>query len=223
VHESSPDVLVGTEKELYTLALGDDWHGAPECGVYRLAKGSWKTERQCLLPTAKKNESEVFLSIAVAPDGHVWVAGRHHHGETVVHGAVWEKTPKGWVEHSVADEKLSHVAVGPDGRVWAAGSSLWRFDAGAFHELMPTPGGDCQSLWVGKEVWLLSGNEPEPLLLVAGQFVKVPVDDREEDFVAAISGSGSAVWATGKYHVWSLTRDGTAPEPIELTFDEPKR
>ncbi len=220
VHDSSPDVLAGNSKVLYALALGDDWHGAPECGVYRFQNSNWVPDRQCLLPTATKNESEQFLAIAVAPDGHVWVAGRHYRGGAVDHGAVWEKTQKGWVEHAVADEKLSQVAVGPDGRVWAAGKSLWRLDDGAFHELTATPEGDARSLWVGKQVWLSNG---APWRLVGGKLERVAVDEDEDDFVAAISGSGSMVWATGEHHVWSLTRDGSAPEPLEMTFDEPKR
>ena len=221
VHESSPDVLVRAGNDVFALALGDDWHGAPECGVYRLAKNKWVRELGCVLPTRQNDAVTTFYSIATDTRGGVWVAGRAYRGGAFDRGFVMERTSKGWVEHVIADDQLSRVAVGADGTVWAAGKSLWRQSGKTFVEQLSVPAKESNDLWVGDEVWLISGYEP--YRLVGQRFEKVLADPSDEGSVSTIRGSGKNVWAAGQRVVWSFSRDGSTPEPITVTFHEPKR
>ena len=71
--------------------------------------------------------ADVINSIAIAPDGHVWI-GAFNGSDWPYHGGVGEFDGTTWQSYTRENSPLPHnqvesVDVGPDGRVWAGTAS----------------------------------------------------------------------------------------------------
>jgi hypothetical protein len=221
-HDGLPWELEGTEQMLYTLVEGDDWHGPPECGVFRFANGAWgKAELECPHPKKPDDRVMVLRDLEVDPSGNVWVAGHVAlHGKPAS-GMLWlrEHGKKQWNELPVDDVKLASVGVGADGSVFAGGKSLWQRRASAW-ERVSTDSDEIGSLWVqsAERVWLARGSRARVFSGGAEHDVEIVAPGEGID---RVHGAGEHVWAMSRSAAWKLDRDADSAKPVRVTIDSP--
>ena len=222
-HHQSPDRLAGNARDLYALALGDDWHGPPHCGLFRYEASGWgKGVKLCKRPKASGDRFEVFKDFAVARDGTVWVVGQLWKDEQSIGGAAWWFRGKETGQIAVDDPKLAQVSIATDGTLWAAGTHLWRAAGNAFDRLSSSSE-PTEALWARSRdrAWLVRAGIP----LVFDKNREHPVDvepaDSEAPHIYELHGAGDHVWALGRQVAWSLEHGASGREPITIDVTAP--
>lgn len=221
-HEGIPWELSGNAHELYTLVEGDDWHGPPECGLYRFSKGKWgKAELSCPRPKQPTDRVMLLTSVDVTADGSLWVAGRVLANGQPQSGMVWSrrKAEAAWTETAVDDLALHSVSVAADGSVWAAGRSLWRRNDSSFERVTKAEQA-VDAFWPesSKRVFLVRGGKP--FVFIEGRELPIPIE-ASDDSLQRIHGSGKHVWAASRSQAWYLAAADATGAVATLTVNEP--
>jgi len=216
-HRRSPDVLLLDSERIkaYVLALGDDSHGAPECGVYELSQGRLALLRSCKVPRPDgPGASERFLSIAIDGSGEPWVSGRRFaEGAAEGDGTPFLLHLKGgqWRDEGAPDSGV--LTRSADGTLWLFGSKAWLLLADGWHRSdVPVPSGAADfAVESASDVWIATENG---LLHFDGaKLSRTPFDSPPPSTaISQVRISGRHIWASSAFFVWEL-RSSDQPPP----------
>ncbi|HEY3495729.1 MAG TPA: hypothetical protein VGK73_13620 [Polyangiaceae bacterium] len=220
-HESSPDLLAaGGKGPVYVAALGDDWHGPPECGVYELGAKDITASKLCRLPPPEiGGESERIASLVVDGSGTLWVSGAVSSREKEGGASkpfLWRRTQGTWHEEPFPDS--GRLGTSADGSAWLFGKALWLhgatqwervpFDLPAGVELVDLALNSAKDIWVA--------DNDRVLHFDGRRFSVVPHEEPSFPF-ERIYAKDAGVWVRSQFEVWALERpNGKSPPAVTL-------